>query len=262
MKENVKNPDFNPFPILLILFCFTLLMWCFSEKASAAEAAARPAPTLIEGDLQSYSLSTLVDGVYGTVVDDGSKNFNNGTYTGVLYTGLTADFDLREVKTFDELSLGFLKDGVKWGIEIPASVKYEISADGSTFEEYAVIDLSGLTLDEEYCVYRAASPKKTVQAQYIRVTVTPKEGAAWFFMDELSFNETEILPAEEVTVPAEEVSAPAEEETVTAPAVEETAAPSAGDKVETAPQTFDMISVMFVLSAVSALALSGVRKKK
>jgi len=236
-----------------------------AEKA-AAEAASRPATTLVEGDIQSYSLMTLVDGVYGTVVDDGSQNFANGTYMGVLYTGLTADFDLREVKTFDELSLGFLKDGVNWGIEFPASVKYEISLDGTTFEEYAVLDLSELTMEEEYGVYRAASPKKAVQAQYIRITVTPREGAAWFFMDELSINETEALPAEEVTAPVEdETVAPAAEE-VTAPAEEATAPAEedvpAVDAVETAPQTVDLVSVLFVLSAVSGMALSAVRKRK
>ena len=119
-------------------------------------------------------------------------------------------------------------------------------------------------MEEEYGVYRAASPKKAVQAQYIRITVTPREGAAWFFMDELSINETEALPAEEVTAPVEEETA-AEEE-VTAPA-EEVAAPAetdapAADAVETAPQTVDLVSVLFVLSAVSGMALSAVRKRK
>lgn len=108
MKENVKSPDFNPFPMLLILFCFALLMWCFSEKASAAERQA----FCTEEQIQNFEDSGQYDDSddFYILSDNVVYNIYSWYDDQIYYNSNDYEFTVNN----NEMVIGYIKDGQRY----------------------------------------------------------------------------------------------------------------------------------------------------
>lgn len=152
----------------------------------------------------------ILDGVFGSLEGDPvyDRAYCNGTWSGNqnkanIDGNLTITINLKEAKKFNQLALGFLKDE-PYNIYYPKSVKYFISTDGVTYEEYDFLDLSNVSGSYGPGRYVAESHIKEVEAQYVKIEIVKNN--EWFFFDEFTFN-TVSVNRDEISSLIDEVEA-------------------------------------------------------
>lgn len=132
----------------------------------------------------------LVDGLHGY------KDWRKGGWQGYQSQDFDAVIDLKEVKTFKELSASFLQDSRSW-ILFPTTVTFYVSTDGKTFKAFGGWSHDGNWRTTENLIQDATyTSKKKIKARYIKVVAKnfgklPEGhvgfgGDAFIFVDEIS----------------------------------------------------------------------------
>lgn len=135
---------------------------------------------------------TFVDGVKG------STDFRTGDWQGFWDQNFDAIITFDEVRNLSEIEIGFLSDMKSW-VFLPEQVKFEISYNGTDFEEVETINVA---LEQEKDMYPHVKrlttqidntkPIKAIRIQTISVDKCPEwhlgvGSDTWFFVDEISF---------------------------------------------------------------------------
>lgn len=134
---------------------------------------------------------TLVDGIMG------NDDFRLGGWLGFEGTDVTAVIDLGVETSIHSISAHCMQDINAW-IFMPVNIKYEISDDGSNFNEAGSVENTIPADKEGNLTGNFRLSIDPVQARYIRVTYKSigtcppghkgNGGKAWFFTDEISIN--------------------------------------------------------------------------
>jgi hypothetical protein len=139
-------------------------------------------PSLTRGG--SNGNMSLLDGIDGTLTKNHKGEiFSNGQWSGQQNSNLQIDIDLREVKEFVEMSVGFLKEP-EMGIYLPGSVKFEVSEDKKTYSEVGVVNIAQDTDSANELFH--ATVASAAKGRYVRITVTRNGNKEWFFFDEFT----------------------------------------------------------------------------
>lgn len=129
---------------------------------------------------------SIIDGIKGSLTPDSwNRIFANGTWSGQNNSDLQICIDLKEVKKFNYVSLGFLQEP-EMGIYYPISVKYEVSKDNALYTEMGTFDMKH-SKTSDIGIQEAYAKKQDVEAQYIRITITRDSSKEWFFFDEFTY---------------------------------------------------------------------------
>lgn len=146
------------------------------------------------------SVENLLDTVYG------STAWNDGKWSGLEGQNFTLEFDFKEMKTFDKVSLGF-NHNMNSGVCIPKAATFYVSEDGEVWKEVGTF-IGTSDVQEKYdnkdtigsLIERASiSLEEEVKARYVKVDVTNAgtyvrpQGVTktWVFMDEFTLNITD-----------------------------------------------------------------------
>lgn len=134
---------------------------------------------------QANGPNSLTDGVRGT--------FSLGKYwLGISEKDLVATIDLGAIKTIQSISLGCLQKYNDW-IFLPQSVRFEVSMDGSNFQEIQTIS-NPIDIHTREIIYDFKTNFSSRAVRYIRVTgknnlCPPGHSGAgkpgWIFTDEV-----------------------------------------------------------------------------
>ncbi|MDD6467212.1 MAG: discoidin domain-containing protein [Erysipelotrichaceae bacterium] len=172
---------------------------CFEETASIMLKGVYDPndvgdPSITASNYKSGNPELLIDGVYG------STSFNDGKWMGDEGKDITVIVDYKESKTFDKVTLGFIRSWVS-GIRVAENVNVYASTDG---EEYTLIGTMGTKnafTEGENTIERLSLDVSDVNARYLKVEVInpgklPVEHPhsnggtvpSWMFMDELEIH--------------------------------------------------------------------------
>ncbi|GAO29022.1 beta-hexosaminidase [Geofilum rubicundum JCM 15548] len=136
---------------------------------------------------QADGPNSLTDGVRGTLVV--SKYWH-----GFNAKDMVATIDLGRETTIEQLMLGALQKQVDW-IFLPKRVRFELSSDGVSFQEVAVVNNPVHAEDADHQTVEFVAAFSETKARYVRVTAAnhglcppghPGEGhPTWLFVDEI-----------------------------------------------------------------------------
>lgn len=136
--------------------------------------------------------NTIIDGIYGTPTLDEN-------WIGMEGQDFSFIIDYQEEKTFDSITLGFLKSYFS-GIRVPEEIEVFISNDNIEYQSIGKMGTQNAFVDGTNEIERLKSKQKEVQARYIKVAIKNPgvlpEGhqnqgfASWVFMDEMTINLT------------------------------------------------------------------------
>jgi predicted alpha-1,2-mannosidase len=130
----------------------------------------------------------LVDGLRG------GPNFRTGRWQGYQGQDLEATVDLGEARDVRKVAVGFLQDARSW-ILMPLDVAFEVSADGTAFEEVGVVRNDVPDREMEVVLKEFGVSDVGRRARFVRVRIRhygnlpawhPGAGSpAFFFADEI-----------------------------------------------------------------------------
>jgi predicted alpha-1,2-mannosidase len=124
----------------------------------------------------------------------GGKEFRTGNWQGYYNTDMDVVVDLGEVQQIHSIGVGFLQDEKSW-IFMPASVHFQVSVDGTTFQEAGSIQNPISPKESGGIVHDFVTGPLNVKARFIQITATSQGSCpdwhvgagnpGWIFADEI-----------------------------------------------------------------------------
>ncbi|MDT8402141.1 MAG: family 20 glycosylhydrolase [Bacteroidales bacterium] len=140
---------------------------------------------------EAFGELTLVNGIRG------SLNYADGQWQGFDGKDLDIKIDLGSLEDVSEVSVSFVSNVGSW-IFLPEYVKIEVSEDGTTFTDFAIIDNDIEPRQQDREIKEFSADGGPVKARYVRVfaksIITCPQwhagagGKAWLFVDEVIIN--------------------------------------------------------------------------